>query len=97
MTEGKHGYVLTSPGSELELCDALDKMADDRARLEMAAEARVLGRQQTFDRHVERLLGVFEEAARSKKGRALHSGRWAAGGAAGPHVARSKRVRHSSV
>ena len=93
MIDGKHGSVLSSPGAEDELIDALDRMADDRARRAMSAEARRLGRQQTFELHVERLLAVFEEAARSKKGRVPHSGKWSASAVLGPHVGRSKRAR----
>jgi UDP-glucose:(heptosyl)LPS alpha-1,3-glucosyltransferase len=92
MTDGQHGFVLTSPGAEDELIDALDRMADERARKAMSAEARRLGRQQTFDLHVERLLAVFEAAARAKKGRAPHSARWSAKAALGPRAGRSKRT-----
>ena len=69
MIDGKHGFVLSSPGAEDELINALDSMADEKARRAMSAEAGRLGRQQTFDVHVDRLLAVFEEAAQSKKGR----------------------------
>jgi UDP-glucose:(heptosyl)LPS alpha-1,3-glucosyltransferase len=93
MSDGKHGFVLASPGAEDELIDALDRMTDDRARRAMSAEARRLGRQQTFDLHVERLLAVFEEAARSKKGRVAHSAKWSASAVLGTHRGRSKRTR----
>ncbi len=75
MTDGKHGFILTSPNAESELVAALDRLADDRARRAMSDEARNLGRQQTFDLHVERLLAVFEEAARSRKVR-VRGSRW---------------------
>jgi UDP-glucose:(heptosyl)LPS alpha-1,3-glucosyltransferase len=91
MTGGKEGFVLTSPGAESELVAALNKMTDDRARRTMSVEARRLGCQQTFDIHVDRLLAVFEEAARGKKGRVPHSGKWSARSALGPHAGRSKR------
>jgi UDP-glucose:(heptosyl)LPS alpha-1,3-glucosyltransferase len=90
MTDGRHGFVLTSPGAEAELIDALDKIADDRTRRVMSEEARRLGRQQTFDLHVERLLAVFEEAGRGRKGRSPHSGKWSAGAA---QLGRSRRAR----
>ncbi len=91
MAQGKQGFILSSPDAESELIDALNKMTDDKARRAMSAEARRLGRQQTFDVHVERLLAVFEEAARGKKGRVPHSGKWSAKAAFGPHAGRSKR------
>jgi UDP-glucose:(heptosyl)LPS alpha-1,3-glucosyltransferase len=92
MTEGEHGFVLTSPGANDELIEALDEMSNDKARKRMAAEARSLGRQQTFDLHVERLLAVFEESARGKKGRSPHTGKWSAKAALGAHAGRSKRA-----
>jgi UDP-glucose:(heptosyl)LPS alpha-1,3-glucosyltransferase len=85
MTDGEEGFVLTAPGAEAELVAALDKMTDDKARRAMSAAARKLGRQQTFDVHVERLLAVFEEAARGKKARSPHSGKWDASKVLGPH------------
>src|SRR5262249_31455335 len=93
MSDGKQGFILTSPGAEAKLIAALDRMADDRTRRAMSIEAKRLGRQQTFDVHVERLLAVFEEAARAKKGRAAHTGRWSAKAVTGPHVGRSNRTR----
>ncbi len=93
MTEGRHGFVLTSPGAESELVAALEKMTDDRARRAMSAEAKRLGRQQTFDVHVERLLAVFEEAAKARKSRAAHSGKWSAKALTGPHMRRTNRTR----
>lgn len=81
MVNGRHGFVLTSPRAEAELIHAMDRMADDEARRAMSGEARILGSQQTFDRHVERLLAVFEEAARSKTGRTPHAVRGKAGSA----------------
>jgi UDP-glucose:(heptosyl)LPS alpha-1,3-glucosyltransferase len=92
MTDGKEGFILTSPGAEAELVAALDKMTDDRYRRAMSAEARKLGRQQTFDVHVERLVAIFEEAARGKKARSPHSGKWNAQAALGLHARRSRRT-----
>jgi UDP-glucose:(heptosyl)LPS alpha-1,3-glucosyltransferase len=91
LTEGREGFILTSPAADAELIAALDRMADDRARRAMSAAARTLGRQQTFDVHVERLLVVFEEAARGKKARSPHSGKWSAQAVRGPHAGRTRR------
>lgn len=66
MTNGKQGYVLSAPDAIQELSEALDKMTDDDRRARMATRAERLGREQTFDRHVEALIGVFEEVAASK-------------------------------
>ena len=73
MTDGREGYVLTSPDAEAELIAALDRMANDATRLSMSREARRLGRRQTFDDHVARLLAIFQEVARTKAGRVPHS------------------------
>lgn len=73
MTDGREGYVLTSPDAEAELIAALDRMANDATRLSMSREARRLGRRQTFDDHVTRLLAIFQEVVRTKAGRVPHS------------------------
>jgi UDP-glucose:(heptosyl)LPS alpha-1,3-glucosyltransferase len=97
MTDGREGFILTSPKAEAELIAALDRMIDDRARRQMSTAARRLGRQQTFDAHVARLLTVFEEAARGRKGRSPHApGKWSAK-ALGPHADRSGRSRRGAV
>jgi len=80
MTDGKQGYVLSAPDAIGELAAALDKMTDDDRRARMAAKAEKLGREQTFDRHVEALIKVFEEVAASK----------ARAEARGPHAAASR-------
>jgi UDP-glucose:(heptosyl)LPS alpha-1,3-glucosyltransferase len=95
MTDGQEGFVLTAPGAEAELIAALDRMTDDRSRRAMATAARALGRQQTFDLHVERLVAVFEQAAKGKTARSPHTGKWNAQAALGPHAGRKKRSRVS--
>ena len=73
MTDGREGYVLTSPRAETELIAALDRMTNDASRLAMSDEARRLGRRQTFEGHVGRLLTIFEEVSRNRAGRGPHS------------------------
>jgi UDP-glucose:(heptosyl)LPS alpha-1,3-glucosyltransferase len=67
MTHGRHGFVLSAPGATGELVAALDALADDGRRAAISAEAAALGRSWTFDRHVEALIGVFEEVAAGKR------------------------------
>jgi UDP-glucose:(heptosyl)LPS alpha-1,3-glucosyltransferase len=91
MTDGKEGVVLTSPNARRELIAALDAMAGDARRQAMAAAANLLGRRQTFDTHVARLLGIFEQvASRSrhsphvlKRGTKTHT----------PHVQHAREIR----
>ena len=66
MTDGREGFVVTSPEATDELISALDRMAVDADRSNMASHAMSLGREQSFDRHVSRLVEVFEEAAAAK-------------------------------
>ena len=75
MSHGREGFVISSPNAIDELVSALDGMVNDQRRREMARAAAQLGKVQTLEAHVERLIGVFEEVARSKA-RALK----------GPHV-----------
>jgi UDP-glucose:(heptosyl)LPS alpha-1,3-glucosyltransferase len=79
MTDGREGYVVTAPDATGELTAALDHMADDAERLRMSAHAAALGREQSLDRHVGRLVKVFEEAAVAKSRRGPHRSRPGAG------------------
>ena len=72
ITDGREGYVVTSPNAIGELSMAIDRMVDDPARRRMSAFATRLGREQSFDNHVEKLLKVFEEVAASKGRRGPH-------------------------
>jgi UDP-glucose:(heptosyl)LPS alpha-1,3-glucosyltransferase len=67
ITEGREGFVITHPDARAHLADAIDRMTDDLARKLMSAQAEKLGREQSFDRHVARLLEVFERVAESKR------------------------------
>ena len=96
MTDGREGYVLTSPDAEAELIAALDRMANDATRRSMSREARRLGRRQTFDDHVARLLTIFEEVARTKAGRVPHS-RVKGSNATRAKAERSGRPRRSNM
>jgi UDP-glucose:(heptosyl)LPS alpha-1,3-glucosyltransferase len=82
MTDGREGYVVTAPDAIGELIAALEHMAVDAERLRMSACAVQLGREQSLDRHVARLVKVFEEVAASKSRRGPHGLRSASESAA---------------
>jgi len=65
--EGREGFVVPSPDSREELADAIDRMTDDSARRLMAAKAERLGREQSFARHVDRLVEVFEKVSGTRR------------------------------
>ncbi len=69
IADGREGFVVSGPDAREPLADALDRMADDGSRRVMAALAGRLGREQSFDRHAARLLGVLEAVAAAKSGR----------------------------
>lgn len=73
ITEGHEGFVITSPEARAHLADGLDRLADDATRRAMAAHAARLGRAQSFDHHIARLLEVFEEVAAVKAARGPHA------------------------
>ena len=75
MTDGREGYVVTEPDALGELAAALDHMADDAERAVMSGHAARIGREQSLDVHVGRLVKVFEEVAASKSRRGPHLGR----------------------
>jgi UDP-glucose:(heptosyl)LPS alpha-1,3-glucosyltransferase len=67
ITEGREGFVIPQPDALDPLADALDRLADDPTRRAMATHAARLGRSQSFDNHVARLIAVFEEVATAKR------------------------------
>jgi UDP-glucose:(heptosyl)LPS alpha-1,3-glucosyltransferase len=75
MTDGREGYVVTAPDALGELVAAIDHMTVDVDRARMSAHAAELGREQSMDRHVARLVKVFEEVAASRSRRGPHLGR----------------------
>lgn len=70
MKDGEQGYVITAPDAIGELSSAIGHMADPEKRLAMSEKARALGHEQSFDRHVARLIRLFEAVAASKPPRA---------------------------
>jgi UDP-glucose:(heptosyl)LPS alpha-1,3-glucosyltransferase len=72
ITDGRQGYVLSSPDAQGELLAALGHMTEDGRRKAMSAEAARLGMEQTFDRHVAALIKVFQEAAAAKNRHGSH-------------------------
>ncbi len=66
ITEGREGFVVPRPDAHAVLADSLDRMTDDAARGAMSEHATRLGREQSFDRHVARLLEVFDRVAEAK-------------------------------
>jgi UDP-glucose:(heptosyl)LPS alpha-1,3-glucosyltransferase len=77
ITPGREGFVVPAADAVSELAGALDRLADDEARARMSAAAIALGREQSFDRHLGRLIELCEEVAAQRSG-----------GVPGCHVAR---------
>ncbi|HEV3166884.1 MAG TPA: glycosyltransferase family 4 protein [Isosphaeraceae bacterium] len=84
ITEGREGFVISAPDAREELIASVDRMADDTARRAMSAHAEQLGRAQSFDTHMARLVKLFEEVAGAKATR-------------GPHRTRSAPEPHRAV
>jgi len=93
MTDGRQGYVLTTPNAQGELIAALHHMTEDSRRKAMSAEAARLGAEQTFDRHVAALVKVFQEVAAAKNSHGPH-GR---NGGSRPHGAAAKARKNIFV
>jgi UDP-glucose:(heptosyl)LPS alpha-1,3-glucosyltransferase len=67
LTQGREGFVVPRPDDEPAMIAALDAMSDDRTRCAMSARAVQLGRAQSFDRHVERLLELCTDVEKQKR------------------------------
>jgi UDP-glucose:(heptosyl)LPS alpha-1,3-glucosyltransferase len=66
ISAGREGFVVESPDSIAELGAALEALCDPAGRAAMSAHAARLGRQQTFERHMQQLLRLFEAVAVAK-------------------------------
>lgn len=67
MSAGREGFVISCPVDSSAMIAAIDRMAHDEARREMARQAVALGRAQSFDRHVAGLIGLCEEVAAARQ------------------------------
>jgi UDP-glucose:(heptosyl)LPS alpha-1,3-glucosyltransferase len=67
MTQGREGFVVPSPDDIPALAGALEALAHPDTRARMSTAARTLGREQSFHRHVSRLLDLLHDVARSKR------------------------------
>jgi UDP-glucose:(heptosyl)LPS alpha-1,3-glucosyltransferase len=92
LTEGRHGHTLTAPDARGELIAALDSMADDAARHSMSVHALALGQEHTFQAHVARLTGIFQEVVAAKARHPAHHGKHGFTTVA-PHFGRSRKSR----
>jgi UDP-glucose:(heptosyl)LPS alpha-1,3-glucosyltransferase len=92
LADGREGYILTAPDELGELIAALDHMTDDAARSAMSEHAARLGRMQTFDKHVARLIAIFEEVAAARRWRVPVTSKRRSKPAA-PHFDRSRKSR----
>jgi UDP-glucose:(heptosyl)LPS alpha-1,3-glucosyltransferase len=69
---GQQGFVVSAPDALDEMIGALDRMTNDPDRRAMSSRAVTLGREQSLDNHVKRLLQVFESVAAGKASRGPH-------------------------
>lgn len=67
ITEGREGFVVSSPDDLAAMTHALDAMTNDARRGVMSSQAVDLGRAQSFDRHVQSLLDLCREVAERKR------------------------------
>ena len=66
ITQGREGFVIPHPDACDHLADALDRLTDPTTRCLMAARATRLGREQSIDRHVARLVAVLADVAATR-------------------------------
>jgi UDP-glucose:(heptosyl)LPS alpha-1,3-glucosyltransferase len=58
---GREGFIIDHPDASESLSSAIDHLCDDEARRTMSIHARSLGLEQSFDRHVDRLLSLCRQ------------------------------------
>lgn len=73
ISQGQEGFVVAAPDALESLTSAFEQLTDDASRRAMSAAATRLGQAQSFDRHLEKLMGLFEQVAASKARPAGHS------------------------
>ena len=67
VTQGVEGFVIPRPAALDHLASALDRMTDAPSRRVMAEAAARLGREQSMDRHVVRLVAVLAEVVKARQ------------------------------
>jgi UDP-glucose:(heptosyl)LPS alpha-1,3-glucosyltransferase len=67
LSQGVEGFVIDSPDDQPGLIAALDALSNAQFRGRAAVAAARLGREQSFDRHVDRLLEVAAQSAAQKR------------------------------
>jgi UDP-glucose:(heptosyl)LPS alpha-1,3-glucosyltransferase len=67
ITQGLEGFVVPSPDARVPLAEALEAMTHDPSRRLMARRASELGRSQSLDQHVARLVELFAKVASEKR------------------------------
>lgn len=92
ITEGQEGFVIPRPDDLPAMVAALDRMTDDAARSAMARRAIELGRAQSLENHVQRLLDLCDEVARSKAATRKSPHGMARAPLSGPNFATSKEA-----
>ncbi len=67
MTDGKHGFVLSDPNNIDALSAAMKKMLDEPTRLSMRAACLELRSSLSYERHLDRLIQIYEQIAVQSK------------------------------
>ncbi|HEY8748893.1 MAG TPA: glycosyltransferase family 4 protein [Tepidisphaeraceae bacterium] len=65
MTEGREGYVLKEPGDVSTLAGAMGRLMDLEIRKRMSRASLELRPVLSYEKHLERLLGIYRESVRS--------------------------------
>jgi len=63
LTEGVSGYVIDDPADDAALAERLSRVTDTNRCQAMGAAARQMALQNTFERNVENVLGIYAEVA----------------------------------
>lgn len=68
ITDGVDGLLLNDPSDDLEIADKIKSLLDDGKRVEMGERAQNLSQRYGMERHIEKVIALYEEISSEKRG-----------------------------
>ncbi|MDO8446313.1 MAG: glycosyltransferase family 4 protein [Deltaproteobacteria bacterium] len=68
ITDGVDGLLLNDPSDDLEIADKIKSLLEDGKRVEMGKRAQNLSQRYGMERHIEKVIALYEEISSKKRG-----------------------------